>query len=265
MFSIAQAMQSRFTETTKQLEVQIQAAVSDGPNPASDVGFGQVWSGWWNSAPPFDPKVDGSGNVKGAAEYVFAEVGDVQVCVGSRDTRFSFILADVKPGEVGLCNAFGARFVMQKKSVMILGGGGFLNFDLEAKEVALSGIPAGPGEGASFIGLNPTGIGLVTASGGASVSLDADSISISGASCAIDAGQINLGGAAALDPAVGTQQLILLVTQLTTMVTTLLVWANAHTHIAIAPGAPTAPALPPLVLIPPLPPIPKTRVFLPMM
>jgi hypothetical protein len=262
--TIALAMQSRLAPSSKIREVQARGRVSDGADGVEEAGWGQVWGGWWCCAPPFEPKTDGSGTVKEACEYLSIDIGDEPAFIGSRDVRFAKILGDLKGGEVGICNAFGSRLVLTKKAFSILAGGAFANWDIDKKKVGFSGFPAGPGDGAAVISLSTSGVGLISASGKASLTVDGDSITISGASCALDAGQLNLGGATATNPAVGSLALVQLVTELTVMITTLLTWGAAHTHTTIAPGVPTSPSIVPLVLLPPTPPVPGTRVFIPL-
>lgn len=239
----------RYGGPNKVLQLQVVGAESAGEAGAADVAFGDAFGAWCLYAPPEPPDTDPAGTVKAACEVFSAEEGDGLTALGTRDTRVARFAQDAKGGEVVLANAKGYRLFLGKKSVSVIGGGAFINLDIDKKTTTLTGFPAKPGSGAPYLTADTEAIGLVSATGAASIAVVEGQVTASGASISLDAGSVHLGKGAS-DPVVTFSQLMSVVTQL-------LVQINAHVHAPV-PGA-HGPTVPPVVVVC----APGTRVFAP--
>lgn len=243
---VALGVGSRFTPANKALQIQVLSDSTKGSEQA-EVNFADAFLGWFVVAPPLTQATDASGNISAATEFLTAEVGDQLVMHGSRDVRVSKYGQDVLPGEFALINELGYRLFVGKKAVSLTAAGGFLNFDVENKKVGIAGIPAAAGSPVPYISITTDTIGLVSASGAASLALSDSGVSISGATLALDMGRVNIGKGAT-DPVVTYSQMMSVIGQL-------LITFNTHVHSAAGAGPPVTPMV--LVLIP------NSRVFAP--
>lgn len=231
MINLAHITNHRFGEKNKVLQLQAMADANDNAS-VSDTGWSNAFSAWCMIAVPLRPASDAAGTITGACEAIVTDIGDQRTIIGTRDFRVSKYAQDLKPGEAAFLNGFGTRLFLGEKTVALNAGGGFLSFDVEGKKVALAGIPSKPGAGSPYLTISSDTIGLVSATGAASIALKSSTVTLNGASVAIDAGRINLGKNAS-DP-------IITYSQLMTILTTLQVWMNA---VATATGV-AAPPLP---------------------
>lgn len=217
---LARITNSSFTQTTKSLELQSLGRKDDAGN--ADSVYSPHFGEWCLIAPPLAPDADASGNISNAAEGLFAEYGDDNIGVGTRDVRASKFAQDALGGEVVLTNTDGFRLALKHKTVSLIAGGGFLTFDLTKKTVGLAGIPSAPGKSVPYLVIDSSSIGLVSETGAASVSVHGNQVSLSGGACGLDFGGVTIGKGAA--DAVVLQSLlasVLLVIQTT---------YNTHTH-----------------------------------
>lgn len=236
----------RFGGSNKVLQLQVVGAV-DEPGIA-DVAFGDAFGAWCLYAPPEPPETDPAGTVKAACEVFAAEEGDGLTVVGTRDTRVARYAQDAKGGEVVLANAKGFRLFLGKKGVSVVGGGAFINLDIEKKTTTLTGFPSKPGSAAPYLTADTDAIGLVSATGAASIAVVEGQVTASGASISLDAGAVHLGKGAS-DPVVTYSQLMSVVAQLLTQI---------NAHIAASAGVAHPGGPPVLVSV-----APGTRVFAP--
>lgn len=202
---IAHAFTSRFTPIAKALQLQLVTDYDPATPQMGRGSFGDAYLGsWCLVAPPMPPALDPAGHVTSACEVVGVQVGDQIVALGQRDVRSAKFAQDAKPGEVALFNAFGARLFLGQQFVSITSvGGAFFSFDATAKTVGLAGFPAQPGQGAPYLTISSTAIGLVSATGAASVNVANDQVTVSGASASINTGSVNLGTGASSPVAKG--------------------------------------------------------------
>lgn len=202
----------RYTEKTKRLQLQIVAAASDD-GESSETGYGDAFGVWCVIAPPAKRELDTSGSVKGVCEAVIGEFSDHPAVLGTSDVRVSKYAQDLLPGDCAFVNAYGSRLALKEHVVALNHGGGFLSFDSTAKTVALVGIPSAPGGGAPYLSISSSIIGLVSATGQASVTVSGNGVTISGSTLAISAGRIDLGKGAA-EPIVTYSMLVHVLAQL---------------------------------------------------
>ena len=157
--------------------------------------------------------------------------------MGTSDLRASKYGQDLLPGEIAFVNGFGSRLALREKSVALNHGGGFLSFDSKAKTVSLVGIPSSVGGSAPYLSISTASIGMVSASGQASVTASGSGVTLSGSTVAIDAGRVDIGKGAA-EPIVTYSMMLQLVAQISASL--------------VALGRP-----------PVVPPVPGRRVFVP--
>lgn len=224
----AQIVGFDFTPTNKALRLQ-----SRGPGVQGDYRVDATYSPrygeWCLIAPPLAPTTDGNGNISATTEGLFLELGDDNVPIGTRDVRASKYAQDVQGGEACLINTDGYRLLIGHKVVALTGGGGFLSFDVNKKTVGLAGIPAAPGSGAPYLAIDTASIGLVSATGAASICVKGSGVTASGGSCALDFGGITIGKGAADG--------VVLQSLLASAMTAFLAQLNAHTHGGVTTGA----------------------------
>lgn len=212
----------RFTEKSKAIQIQSVGSVTSGNPEESDTSFSDAFSEWCIVAPPYKPDVDASGNIGACCECITADIGDDKTVIGTRDVRASKYAQDVKGGEVALVNYFGSRLFLGEKFVSINAGGGYLGFDTKKGTVGLVGIPSSPGGSAPYLSISSTTIGLVSATGASSFTIDGGNITLSGSGASLNTGSVNLGMGAS-DPVVRLSDLVKLVAALKAQFA-------AHTH-----------------------------------
>lgn len=219
----------RYTPNSKAL--QFQCVTNQTPGSLSTEargGFGDAFVGSWALvAPPVAPDVDSSGRVTGGCESLVVQEGDQLVAFGQRDVRWSKFSQDVKAGEAALFNAFGTRLFLGQLKAALVAGGAFLNFDIEQRKVTLAGFaPEGsPSAGAAYISVDTTSIGMVSATGAASVTVAGDQVTMSGGNASIDTGSVVLGKDAA--DFVALASLVLAELQ------ALKLYVNTHVHTSL--------------------------------
>lgn len=246
-----QVANHRFSPTRKALELQAMAAASDDGESA-ETGWADAFGQWCLVAVPMRREVDAQGNVTGACEIAIEDVANEHVVLGTRDVRVAKYAQDLKPGECAFLNAFGSRLFLGEKSVALTAGGAFLSFDIDKKLVSLAGIPSKPGGAAPYLSISTTGIGLVSATGQASVMVDGAAVTISGSAIALDAGRVDLCKGAN-DPVVTHSQLEALKNQI-------IAWLATHVHpgVTVGAGVTGVVAVPPTFTL-----VPGRRVFAP--
>lgn len=243
------AVGSRFTSTSKALQVQTLAAQTTAGG-AAETAFADVFQGWYVVAPPPTQTVDAGGTITAATEFLTCEVGDQPTMHGSRDTRTAQFGQDTQPGEFALINSLGYRLFVGHSTVGITAGGGFLNFDIANKKVGLCGIPTAANQPVPYLSIEADSIGLVSKNGQGSVNVSNSQTVITGPVVALEGGRINLG-VGAVDP-------IMTYTQQQAIISQLLAWGAAVVAACLAaPGG--AIVIPPLVIIN----MPGRRVFAP--
>jgi hypothetical protein len=233
----------------KVLQYQVVGAVTPGSPEEMDVAFGDAFGAWCLYAPPEAPDTDPRGTVTAACEVFAAEEGDAPTVLGSRDIRVARYAQDAKGGEVALVNAKGFRLFLGKENVSLVGGGAFLNLDIAKKTLTLTGFPSSPTSGAPYLSADTAAIGLVSATGAASISVAEGQVTASGSSISLDAGTVHLGKGAS-DPVVTYSQLMSVVTQ---------ILAALNAHMLASPAAGHTGSMPPAVVIA----VPGTRVMAP--
>lgn len=227
---IAHAFGSRFTPIAKALQLQL-VTDYDSSSPQTGRGaFGDSFVGnWCLVAPPPAPTLDPTGKVTAACEVAGIQLGDQIIALGQRDVRWSKFAQDAKPGEVALFSSFGARlFLGQTATALTSVGGAFLNFDSNAKTVGIAGFPAKPGAGAPYLSIGTDSIGLVSATGAASVAVKGDQVTVSGAGASLDVGSLSLGKGAS-DP-------VVTVSLLQAVLSTIVAWMATHVHAGVTTG-----------------------------
>lgn len=227
---------SRFSPTNKNLELQTLGAGNEdvgGGEPDSDYAphFGE----WCLIAPPLAPSTDGKGNISATCDALGLEIGDDVFTIGTRDVRSGKYGQDLKGGECALINTDGTRLAFKHESCALIAFGGFLCFDKSKKSVGLAGIPDAPGKAVPYLTIGEGQLGLVSASGAASVAVGGSQVSISGAAVSLDAGGVALGK--------GATDGVVLVTDLAAVCSAVNAWVKA---LQVAGGATVA--VPPLVL-----------------
>jgi hypothetical protein len=171
-------------------------------------------------------------------------MGDENISVAMRDTRFAKYAADLLAGESALFNAFGSRAFFKQKQVGIAAFGGSFLFDTSASTptLSLTGIPASAGAAAPWLTMTPTGIGWSSSTGGCSANFEGGTATITGSMVQLNAQAVNIG-ANASDPVITLSYLAALVASLTQQF-------NLHFHTSAAAGSPTTPPTIPLALTP---------------
>jgi len=217
---IATIFGQRYTATNKALQLQCTAT---GTGASSRTSWGDCFVGTWNmAAPPMPPTVDATGAASSGCEAAVVQMGDQLVALGQRDVRWSKYSQDVKPGEFAVWNAYGSRLYFGQHVAALNGGGAFLSFDLANQLVGLAGYPASAGAGAPYLSISTTSIGMVSATGAASLNVKADQVTASGAACALDVGSVTLGN--------GASDFVALASLVLTAITRLETMYNAHVH-----------------------------------
>jgi hypothetical protein len=222
------AVGHQFTGANKTLEVQ----VVSGETPLTDDAdkrFAQVFGSWCLVAPPPVPTTGPDGKIASACELFVHDMGDETVAYASRDARFSKYSQDVKAGEYAVFNAFGDRIFSGEKLLSIAVGGGFLQFDKTNKVVSLVGIPTSPGGSAGYLTVD-SGVGIVSASGAASMLVKDSNAKIVAGDIALDGGSVSLGKGAASG--------VIRLEDMAVFLATLQTWASA---VGTAAGVPAPP------------------------
>jgi len=251
MIDFGQVANQRFTEQTKALQLQVVAAANDN-GEISETGWADAFGPWCLVAVPSRAETDVDGNVKAACEALVADVGDQRTVIGTRDVRIAKYAQDLEPGEFALINELGFRLFFGKKTVSLTAGGGYLSFDIAKKKLSISAIPSVPGGAAPYLSADTDSIGLVSATGAASIAVKANGVTVSGASIALDAGRVDLGKNAD-DPVVTHSQLEAFKSQM-------IQWLATHVHPGVTAGGGVSGtvAVPPSFTL-----IPGKRVFAP--
>lgn len=221
--------------TTKTLQFQV---VTVDSGNGTDAGFSDAFGQWCMFAPPLGPARDASGVLTGACNVIVVEGVPNRPTLGTMDTRVAVYGQDAKPGEVVLTNYWGSRWLLGQNSVALSAGGGFINFDIAGKKLTISGIPSKAGGAAPYISADSAQIGMVSATGAASVNVGGSVVTVSGGSIALDAGSVAIGKGAS-DPMV-------LHSLLLAQFAVLSAWLMSHVHTSAAAGSPTSPPLVPM-------------------
>ena len=229
---------SQFTQTTKTLQIQATADTIPGIPGTAESPMDDALGPWCLVAVPAAPTTDAQGNVQASAEALVAQMGDENISVAMRDTRFAKYAADLLAGEAALFNAFGARAFFKQKQVGIAAFGGSLLFDTSASTptLSLTGIPASAGAAAPWLTMTPTGIGWASSSGGCSANFEGGTATVTGSMVQLNAQAVNIG-ANAEDP-------VITLSYLASLVTALMEQFNLHTHLTAGMGSPSPPFVP---------------------